>query len=130
MDLVGDVTADHQLDSAAERHRLPANATGDDVAVFGDASRQKPIATLHTLRQQLSRREGRANVALADFVAPRESGVADYVGAFAVTAGHGVDELVRRGALRSGLTWHYARPPVVDLEYEMDCRRVMREVVI
>ena len=40
------------------------------------------------------------------------------------------DELVRHGALRSGLTWHFARPPVVDLEYEMDCRRVMHEVVI
>jgi hypothetical protein len=40
------------------------------------------------------------------------------------------DELVRRGATRSGLTWHFARPPVIDLEYEMDCRRVMREVVI
>jgi hypothetical protein len=40
------------------------------------------------------------------------------------------DELVRRGAARSGLTWHFARPPVIDLEYEMDCRRVMREVVI
>jgi hypothetical protein len=40
------------------------------------------------------------------------------------------DELVRRGATRSGLTWHFARPPVVDLEYEMDCRRVMRETVI
>jgi len=40
------------------------------------------------------------------------------------------DELVRRGAVRSGLTWHFARPPVIDLEYEMDCRRVMREVVI
>jgi hypothetical protein len=41
-----------------------------------------------------------------------------------------VDEMVRHGALRSGLTWHFARPPVVDLEYEMDCRRVMRETVI
>ena len=41
-----------------------------------------------------------------------------------------VDELVRRGATRSGLTWHFARPPVVDLEYEMDCRRVLREMVI
>ena len=41
-----------------------------------------------------------------------------------------VDELVRRGATRSGLTWHFARPPVIDLEYEMDCRRVMREIVI
>jgi hypothetical protein len=40
------------------------------------------------------------------------------------------DELVRRGATRSGLTWHFARPPVIDLEYEMDCRRVMREIVI
>jgi hypothetical protein len=40
------------------------------------------------------------------------------------------DELVRHGAARSGLTWHFARPPVVDLEYEMDCRRVLREVVI
>jgi hypothetical protein len=40
------------------------------------------------------------------------------------------DELVRRGATRSGLTWHYARPPVIDLEYEMDCRRVLRESVI
>ena len=40
------------------------------------------------------------------------------------------EELVRHGALRSGLTWHFARPPVVDLEYEMDCRRVVRETVI
>ena len=40
------------------------------------------------------------------------------------------DELVRRGALRSGLTWHFARPPVQDLEFEMDCRRVLRELVI
>ena len=40
------------------------------------------------------------------------------------------EELVRRGATRSGLTWNFARPPVVDLEYEMDCRRVMRETVI
>ena len=45
---------------------------------------------------------------------------------------HGVfaEEMVRRGAARSGLTWHFARPPVVDLEYEMDCRRVAREIVI
>jgi hypothetical protein len=40
------------------------------------------------------------------------------------------DQLVRRGAARSGLTWHFARPPVIDLEYEMDCRRVMQEIVI
>jgi len=40
------------------------------------------------------------------------------------------DALVRRGAARAGLTWHFARPPVIDLEYEMDCRRVIREIVI
>jgi hypothetical protein len=40
------------------------------------------------------------------------------------------EELVRRGAARSGVTWHFARPPVVDLEFEMDCRRVSREVVV
>jgi hypothetical protein len=40
------------------------------------------------------------------------------------------DELVRRGATRSGLTWHFARPPVIDLEFEMDCRRVLRETVV
>ena len=72
----------------------PANADGDDILVFGDEARAQPIAVLHTLRQQLSRREGRANVALADFVAPR--GIADYVGAFAVTAGIGEDEIAER----------------------------------
>src|SRR5581483_12375471 len=70
----------------------PANADGDDILVFGDEARAQPISVLHTLRQQLSRREGRSNVALADFVAPRASRLADYVGAFIVTAGIGEDE--------------------------------------
>jgi 5-methyltetrahydrofolate--homocysteine methyltransferase len=74
----------------------PANCEGDDILVFGDEARAKPIATLHTLRQQLTRREGRANVALADFVAPRASKLADYVGAFMVTAGIGEDEIAER----------------------------------
>ncbi|MGB6746556.1 MAG: methionine synthase, partial [Xanthobacteraceae bacterium] len=74
----------------------PANTDGDDVLVFADEARSKPIATLHTLRQQLARREGRANVALADFVAPRASGLADYIGAFAVTAGLGEETVAER----------------------------------
>ena len=49
----------------------PANSAGDDIELFADAERRQPLATLHTLRQQLTRRAGRANVALADFVAPR-----------------------------------------------------------
>jgi len=74
----------------------PANSDGDDILVFADEARRAPIATLHTLRQQLPRREGRANVALADFVAPRASGLADYIGAFAVTAGAGEQAVVER----------------------------------
>jgi 5-methyltetrahydrofolate--homocysteine methyltransferase len=74
----------------------PANSDGDDILVFGDEARKTPIATLHTLRQQLVRREGRANVALCDFIAPRASGLADYVGAFTVTAGIGEDAVVER----------------------------------
>jgi 5-methyltetrahydrofolate--homocysteine methyltransferase len=74
----------------------PANADGDDILVYGDDARATPKAVLHTLRQQLTRREGRANVALADFVAPRASGLADYIGGFLVTAGIGEDEVAER----------------------------------
>jgi 5-methyltetrahydrofolate--homocysteine methyltransferase len=65
----------------------PANAVGDDIRLFADESRQQELATFFTLRQQLSKRDGRPNVALSDFVAPLESGKAEYVGGFVVTAG-------------------------------------------
>ena len=61
------------------------------ISVNGDETRAAPIATLHTLRQQLDKREGRANAALSDFIAPAGSGVADYIGGFVVTAGIGED---------------------------------------
>ena len=75
---------------------FPANGAGDDILIFADETRREPRAVLHTLRQQLARREGRANVALADFVAPRDSGLPDYIGAFAVTAGIGEEAVVER----------------------------------
>lgn len=65
----------------------PANAVGDDIRLFEDDACSKEIATFYTLRQQLSKRDGRPNVALSDFVAPVESGKTDYVGGFVVTAG-------------------------------------------
>ena len=65
----------------------PANTVGDDIRLFTDESRSQELATFFTLRQQLSKRDGRPNVALSDFVAPATSGVADYVGGFVVTAG-------------------------------------------
>src|SRR5258708_32623369 len=64
----------------------PANAEGDDIAVYADDSRRERIAVFHTLRQQLEKREGRLNAALSDFIAPAASGVPDDIGAFAVTA--------------------------------------------
>jgi 5-methyltetrahydrofolate--homocysteine methyltransferase len=73
---------------------FPAAAVGDDIEVYGGPDRRERIAVIHTLRQQMAKPPGRPNLALADYVAPRESGVPDHVGAFAVTAGHGLDALV------------------------------------
>jgi len=65
----------------------PANGVGDDIALFTGESRAERLATFHGLRQQLSKRDGRPNTCLSDFVAPQETGIADYVGGFVVTAG-------------------------------------------
>lgn len=65
----------------------PANTVGDDIRLFADESRKEELATFFTLRQQLSKRDGRPNVAMSDFVAPVDSGKQDYVGGFVVTAG-------------------------------------------
>jgi 5-methyltetrahydrofolate--homocysteine methyltransferase len=74
----------------------PANADGDDIVLYADESRTTEIATLHTLRQQLEKREGRFNAALSDFVAPQAAGVPDYIGGFVVTAGIGEDVIADR----------------------------------
>ena len=76
----------------------PANSVGDDIEVYGDDTRTSQITTLHTLRQQIARdpSRNRAHMALADFIAPKETGLADYVGGFAVTAGLGEDEAIEK----------------------------------
>jgi len=68
----------------------------DDVELYQDDARRRPLARLHFLRQQKGKPAGQAHDCLADFVAPQSTGVADYVGAFAVTAGIGIEEHVRR----------------------------------
>jgi 5-methyltetrahydrofolate--homocysteine methyltransferase len=73
----------------------PANACGDDIVVYRDDSRRTELARFHMLRQQEPIADGRPNRSLADFVAPRASGAPDYLGAFAVTAGLGVDAVVK-----------------------------------
>ncbi len=74
---------------------FPANSVGDDIEVYADEARAQIRTTLHTLRQQDEKPPGRPNRALADFVAPKDSDRKDYIGAFAVTAGIGLDKVVQ-----------------------------------
>jgi 5-methyltetrahydrofolate--homocysteine methyltransferase len=90
------IVAEHWFKANAVFGFWPAHAQGDDIILYGDEGRGTAVATLHALRQQLSKREGRNNIALSDFVAPRDSGVKDYIGAFAVTAGIGEDVIAER----------------------------------
>jgi len=75
----------------------PANSAGDDIELFKDEERRERLTTLHTLRQQIARdpSRDRAHTALADFVAPKESLLADYIGGFAVTTGIGEEEALK-----------------------------------
>ncbi|HXC97746.1 MAG TPA: methionine synthase, partial [Verrucomicrobiae bacterium] len=75
---------------------FPANSVGDDIELYTDESRKQVLTTFHTLRQQMDKPAGQFNHALSDFIAPKTSGRADYLGAFAVTTGHGTDELAKK----------------------------------
>jgi 5-methyltetrahydrofolate--homocysteine methyltransferase len=70
----------------------PCNALGDDIEVYVDEARSAVATTFHMLRQQLEKPADQFNHSLADFIAPRESGRIDFIGGFAVTAGHGVED--------------------------------------
>jgi 5-methyltetrahydrofolate--homocysteine methyltransferase len=76
----------------------PADAVGDDINVYSDDTRKQTLAVLHTLRQQIARDAGRtrAHTALADFIAPKDAGKADYIGGFAVTTGVGEEDALER----------------------------------
>lgn len=75
----------------------PANAVGDDIELYSDDSREEVQVMLHHLRQQMPRKNSsKPNYCLSDYLAPKDSGKADWIGGFAVTAGHGIDEHVAR----------------------------------
>jgi 5-methyltetrahydrofolate--homocysteine methyltransferase len=74
----------------------PAASVRDDILVYADEERARPLSTFHTLRQQMHRDRERANLALADFIAPSDAASPDYLGAFAVTTGFGLDTVVER----------------------------------
>jgi 5-methyltetrahydrofolate--homocysteine methyltransferase len=73
----------------------PANTVGDDIELYTDESRAKVLTTIHTLRQQMDKPEGQPNYALSDLIARKDTGRRDYLGAFALTTGLGVDEIAR-----------------------------------
>ena len=73
---------------------VPANSSDDDIEIYSDESRKGILALLHTIRQQTIKSAGIPNVALADFIAPKESGIKDYIGMFAVTTGIRIEKIV------------------------------------
>jgi 5-methyltetrahydrofolate--homocysteine methyltransferase len=92
--LLDEIEADGSFRPRGVAGLWPASASGDDVEVFGDEARTAPLATFHTLRQQNEKTPGKPNRALADFVAPKESGVEDHVGAFVVSI-HGAEAVAQ-----------------------------------
>ena len=92
--LLDKIIADQSLKAKGVIGFWPANAVGDDIELYTDESRTQVYKTIHTLRQQSEKAEGEPYYALSDFIAPKESGIADYWGGFAVTTGIGCDELV------------------------------------
>ncbi|HEX5828065.1 MAG TPA: methionine synthase [Candidatus Limnocylindrales bacterium] len=91
--LLGRIVRERLLRASAVVGFWPANATADDdLVLYEDETRRTEAARIHALRQQMAKPDGRPNVSVADFVGP--AGIADFIGAFAVTAGHGIEELV------------------------------------
>jgi 5-methyltetrahydrofolate--homocysteine methyltransferase len=94
--LLNRIVSDGSIEARGVYGFWPASSEGDDIILFADESRTGELARFNMLRQQEPIADGKPNRCLADFVAPRDSGVGDYVGAFAVTAGLGADALVKR----------------------------------
>jgi 5-methyltetrahydrofolate--homocysteine methyltransferase len=88
------IVAENWLEARGVVGFFPANAAGDDVLLYADAARTEELAEVHFLRQQMAKSAGQPNHCLADWIAPVESGRADWIGAFAVTAGLGIDKRV------------------------------------
>lgn len=93
--LLDRIIAEKLLTANAIYGLFPANAVGDDIEIYMDETRSVVRTTLHTLRQQSQKGRGKANRALADFIAPKSSGRPDYIGAFAVTTGIGIERMIK-----------------------------------
>jgi 5-methyltetrahydrofolate--homocysteine methyltransferase len=96
LELLERLTGEGLIEARGVLGIFEANSIGDDIALYANGKRKDQLAVIHTLRQQVEKPPGRPNLALADFVLPKESGLPDFLGAFAVTAGIGLDKVVRR----------------------------------
>ncbi|MDH5741026.1 MAG: methionine synthase, partial [Nitrospira sp.] len=94
--LLDEIVQKRQLKAKGVYGFFPAASLGDDIELYQDTSRKTVATTIHHLRQQSEKPTGQPNLSLADYVAPKESDRRDYIGAFAVTTGIGLDELCRR----------------------------------
>jgi 5-methyltetrahydrofolate--homocysteine methyltransferase len=100
--LLARIVEDKSLQPRGVYGLFPANRVGDDVELYTDESREKVLATFHFLRQEIAKEDGTPNWCLADFIAPKPSSIlhppssSDHLGAFAVTSGHGLKELVEK----------------------------------
>jgi 5-methyltetrahydrofolate--homocysteine methyltransferase len=92
--LLEKIISENLLTANAVFGLFPANSEGDDIEVYADESKHGLLTVFHTLRQQSLKTEGQPNFALSDFIAPKESGLTDYIGAFVVTAGIGIEKLI------------------------------------
>jgi 5-methyltetrahydrofolate--homocysteine methyltransferase len=92
--MLSKIVSEKWLQAKAVVGLFPANSVGDDIEIYGDETRNHLIHTQFTLRQQTKKAEGQPNIALADFIAPKSSKINDYIGAFVVTTGGGLDEKV------------------------------------
>jgi 5-methyltetrahydrofolate--homocysteine methyltransferase len=93
--LLRDIVENRRFQPKAVIGFFPANSDGDDILIYSDESRKKVRTTFHTLRQQTAKADDKPNQALSDFIAPKDSGRADYLGGFALTTGPEVEELAR-----------------------------------
>jgi 5-methyltetrahydrofolate--homocysteine methyltransferase len=94
--MLDEIVAGKLLQAHAVIGLYPANSVGDDIEMYSDESRTKVVNVLHGLRQQAVREADGVTLCYGDFIAPKSSGVKDYVGVFALSAGFGLDELVEK----------------------------------
>ncbi|MDQ6962643.1 MAG: methionine synthase [Mariprofundaceae bacterium] len=93
--MLADIIENKRLQAHAVIGLFPANRVQDDIELYRDETRTDIISTIHCLRQQHKKGTGKANFSLADYIAKKESGTPDYVGGFAVSTGHGLEEWIK-----------------------------------